>query len=76
LKNAASLLDKNDPAFVLGEEVLLDLIWAFRELHQLLEEAQGSDPPPREYILDSFSNVETGLDSFETTIQAIFDTPV
>ncbi|CAI5490357.1 unnamed protein product [Closterium sp. Naga37s-1] len=47
LKNAASLLDKNDPALVLGEEALLDLIWSFRQLHGLLDEAQGSDPPPR-----------------------------
>ncbi|CAI7732876.1 unnamed protein product [Closterium sp. NIES-53] len=76
LKNAASLLDKNDPALVLGEEALLDLIWSFRELHGLLDEAQGSDPPPREYIMDSFSNVKTASQYFQSTIETIFDTPV
>ncbi|CAI5467218.1 unnamed protein product [Closterium sp. Yama58-4] len=76
LKNSASLLDKNDPALVLGEEALLDLIWSYRQLHGLLDEAQGSDPPPREYIMDAFSNVETASKFFQSTIETIFDTPV
>ncbi|CAI5468870.1 unnamed protein product [Closterium sp. Yama58-4] len=76
LKNAASLLDKNDPALVLGEEALLDLIWSYRQLHGLLDEAQGSDPPPREYIMDAFSNVQTASKFFQSTIETIFDTPV
>ncbi|PON83375.1 plasma membrane fusion protein [Trema orientale] len=69
VKNAASLLGKNDPIKLEAEAILNDLIRSFTSLQALANEADIQLPSERQRIADSLTDAISSLDKFEQGIK-------
>ncbi|KAJ6931884.1 hypothetical protein NC652_015158 [Populus alba x Populus x berolinensis] len=65
VKNAASLLDKKDPAKLEAEAILDDLIRSFTSLDGLANEANVQLASDRQKVADALMNTISSLDKFE-----------
>lgn len=69
VKNAASLLDKNDPAKLEAEAILDDLIRSFTSLDGLANEANVQLASDRQKVADALMNTISSLDKFEQGVK-------
>lgn len=69
VKNAASLLDKKDPAKLEAEAILDDLIRSFTSLDGLANEANVQLASDRQKVADALMNTISSLDKFEQGVK-------
>ncbi|KAH8489869.1 hypothetical protein Peur_058717 [Populus x canadensis] len=69
VKNAASLLDKRDPAKLEAEAILDDLIRSFTSLDGLANEANAQLASDRQKVADALMNTISSLDKFEQGVK-------
>ncbi|KAG8654663.1 uncharacterized protein LOC110615529 [Manihot esculenta] len=69
VKNASSLLDKEDPAKLEAEAMLNDLIRSFTSLNGLVNETGIQDTSNRKKVADALMNTISSLNKFEQGVK-------